>query len=241
MDQTKFRRAVVVLLVSSCVALPQLPAGRIAQLSQGATSGNLYVNSNLGLRYQFPEGWTVNDKTMTVPHQFAWIDHPGDKTQNLSRTQCSKNLLFVTQHPEGMVTNSFDPLALVVAVDPTCFPEITLPRSVTDHDAVQKAAAQVLQHLDAAGSVVRAPARVRAFDNAGTIMLEVSRPLSLTTREVRLGRITTLRNVDRSVLMMQAGDYWVVWIFVSEEAADMDKLKATKIFLDTHSESPANK
>jgi hypothetical protein len=241
MDRTKFRAAIIALLISSCAASPQLPVGRVAQLNQGTTSGNLYVNSVLGLRYQFPEGWTVNDKITTVAHQFTWVDQPGAKSQSGSPTQCSRNLLFVTKHPEGMETNSFDPMALMVAVDPACFPEIALPRSLTDRDAVQKAAAQALQHLQTPGAVVRAPARVRAFDNAGTVMLEVWRPLSFTTREPRRGAGATIRNVDRSVLMMQAGGYWIVWIFVSGDEVDMDKLKATKIFLDTPGESLPNK
>jgi hypothetical protein len=241
MDQTKFRAAIIALLMSTCSASPQLPAGRVAQLSQGTTSGNLYVNSALGLRYQFPEGWTVNDKIATVPHQFTWVDQLVAKTQSGSPTLCSRNLLFVTKHPEGMETNSFDPMALMVAVDPACFPEITFPKSVTDHDGVQKTAAQVLQHLQTPGAVVRAPARARAFDNAGTVMLEVWRPLSFTTRELKRGAGATIRNVDRSVLMMQAGGYLIVWIFVSGDDVDMDKLKATKIFLDAPGEPPANK
>jgi len=241
MEQARFRAAIIALLISSRSASPQLPAGRVALLSQGTTSGNLYVNPVLGLRYQFPEGWTVNDKITTVPHQFTWVDQPGAKTPGGSTTQCSRNLLFVTKHPEGMETNSFDPMALMVAVDPACFPEITFPRSLTDRDAVQKAAAQVLQHLQTPGAVVRAPARARAFDNAGTVMLEVWRPLSFTTREPRRGAGATIRNVDRSVLMMPAGGYWIVWIFVSGDDVDMDKLKSTRIFLDVPGESPANK
>jgi hypothetical protein len=196
------------------------------------------VNSELGFRYRFPDGWTINQEETVVAHQFAWVDDPSAKTKNASPSQCSKNLLFVTKHPEGMRLNSFDPMALVIAVDPKCFPAITYPSSPTDQEAIQRSASQLLSHLQTPGSVTRAPARVRAFDNGGRVMLEISRPLSISTHEATL---TTLLNVSRSVLTMPASGYWVIWIFVSGDDVDMDRLKATKIFLDAPSESSAVK
>lgn len=239
MARTNFQYGIVALLLCSCIAAYQLPAaGRIIQLSKGTTSGNLYVNSDLGLRYQFPDGWTVNEKETAVAHQFAWADDPSAKTETTSNSTCSKKLLFVTKHPEGMKLNSFDPMALLIAVDPNCFPAIPYPKSPADHETAQRSASQILSHLQAPGSVVRAPARVRAFDNGGRVMLEISRPLSISTNEATL---TTLRNVNRSVLMTPAGGYWVIWIFVSGDDADMDRLKATKIFFDAPAESSAVK
>ncbi len=239
MARVNFRYGIVALLICSCFAADQLPAaGRIIQLNKGTTSGNLYVNSELGLRYQFPDRWTVNEKETAVAHQLAWADDPSAKTENTSNSACSKKLLFVTKHPEGMLLNSFDPMALLIAVDPNCFPAIPYPQSSADHETAQRSASQILSHLQTSGSVVRAPARVRAFDNGGRVMLEVSRPLSISTKEASL---TTLRNVERSLLVMPARGYWVIWIFVSGDDADMDRLKATKIFFDAPVESPAVK
>ena len=231
------------LLISSYLAAApqQSSTGRIAQLSKGSTSGDSYANPDLGFRYQLPSGWSVNERETTAVHQFAWMDDPGTKTQTQSPSACSKTLLFVTKHPEGMKLNSFDPLALMVAIDPACFPEIVFPKSATERDAIQKAAGQILGHLQTPGSAVRGPARVRAFDNAGRVMLEISRPLSITTREVALGSLTTVRNINRSVLAMSASGYWVLWIFVTGDDVDMDYLKATKIFLDPPGDSPAKK
>ena len=157
------------------------------------------MNAELGLRYEFPNGWTVNEKETAVAHQFVWADNPSAKVENSSNGACSKRLLFVTKHPEGMLLNSFDPMALLIAVDPSCFPAIPYPRSSADHETAQRTAGQILSHLQTPGSVVRAPARVRTFDNGGRVMLEVSRPLSISTNEASL---TTVRNVSRSVLMI---------------------------------------
>lgn len=240
MVRVKFRYGVVALLLSSSFAAPQLPAaGRVTQLSKGTTSGNLYVNSELGFRYQLPDGWTVNDKETLVAHQFAWVDDPSAKTQTSAPSRCSKNLLFVTKHPGGMRSNSFDPMELMIAVDPNCFPAITYPKSPKDHEAIQRSVNQVQSHLQtpgtASGTVSGTPARVRAFDNGGRVMLEISRALSISTHEATL---TTLLNVNRSVLMMPAGGYYVIWIFVSGDDVDMDRLKATKIFLDDRASTP---
>jgi len=140
-----------------------------------------------------------------------------------------------------MALSGFDPMALIIAIDPTCFPEISFPKSTKEREAIQRAAGQILSHLQTPGEVVRAPARVRAFDNAGRVMLDISRPLSITTREVTLGSRATIRNVDRSVLILPTGNYWVAWIFVTGDDVDMDYLKATKIFLDGPSDSSSIK
>jgi hypothetical protein len=239
MKRVNFRYGIVTLLLCSSFAAPQLPAkGRILQLSQGTISGKRYANSELGFGYQLPDGWSVNEQETVVAHRFAWVDEPSAKTQTALPSQCSKRLLFVTKHPEGMRLNSFDPMALLIAVDPNCFPAIPYPKSPADRETAQRSASQILSHLQTPGSVVRAPARVRVFDNGGRVMLEVSRPLSISTNEATL---TTLQNVNRSVLMMPAGGYWVIWIFVSGEDAEMDRLKATKIFFDVPAKSSAVK
>jgi hypothetical protein len=213
---------VVAFALACCWVRAQVPAvEKISGLSNGTVSGNMYANPDLGLRYQLPGGWTVGEKETAVSHQFAWVDDPSAKTPSSSPRLCSKNLLFVTKHPEGMKLNSFDPMALVIAADPTCFREITYPKSVKEREAIQKSASQFLSHLQAPGSVVRGAARVRAFDNAGKVMLEISRPLSITTREVTFASITTIQNVNRSILTMPVNGYWVIWIFVSGDDVDM--------------------
>ncbi len=242
MALTRIRYGIISVMVWSSLAASQVraPSG-IAQLDKGRTSGQFYVNSELHLRYQLPDGWAVSEKETVASHQFSWADKPSAKDQQTPTIQCSKNLLFVTKHPEGMTLSGFDPMELIIAIDPTCFPEINFPKSTADHEAIQRAAGQFLSHLQTPGAVVRAPARVRAFENGGRLMLDISRPLSITTREITLGSRTMIRNVDRSVLMLPARGYWIAWIFVSGDDVDMDYLKATKIFLDEPGDSSSVK
>src|SRR5271155_80210 len=229
MVHAKFGYGIISILIASLAVAQALSPGRIAQLSAGSTSGQFYINSELGLRYQIPGGWTAGEKEVVASHKFAWVDDPSTKEQRASANQCSKNLLLVTKHPEGMALNGFDPMALMIAIDAACFPEITFPKSKTDKDAIQRFASQILAHLQNPGDAVRAPARVRAFENGGRVMIEVSRPLQITTHEIALGPRTMIRNVDRSVLIVPAAGYWVAWIFVSGDDVDMDYLKASKI------------
>ena len=87
--------------------------GRIAEVSDGTILENMYHNAELGFRYEFPAGWSVNGKAtqanaIATGQQFVWADDtPVRRDANAAR-QCSKNLLLVTRHPEEMRLNGFN-------------------------------------------------------------------------------------------------------------------------------------
>jgi len=121
MMQIRLRSGVPVFLLCYCLAAAQLPAAnRIAQLSSGTVSGKMYHNVELGLRYELPNGWVVGDPSgpSEADHQFVWTDDPSAKVAPKEPSRCAKNLLFVTEHPEGMAVNGFNSLASVIAIDP---------------------------------------------------------------------------------------------------------------------------
>jgi hypothetical protein len=214
-------------------SLPQI-TNRISQLSDGAISASTYYNSDLGFRYQFPDGWTPYDKSMQADmadagHQFVWRG-PFTEREHAPGNECTKNLLFLTRYPEGMRLNRFNPVVLVMAMDPKCSPEVTFPASVKDRDAVQHIASLFVNSFKTARMTSLGSVRVRAFDNAGRVMLEISQSSSLVTSAPGS---TVTYNIRTSLLLMQAGEYWVMWFFATDDDAELEQLRKTKIVFNT--------
>lgn len=212
---------------------------RIIKLSDGAVSGNMYENAELGFRYQFPKGWIVDDrvaqeKALATQQQFVW--DASAKTEPEATRECAKNLLFVTKYPEEMRSNGLNPFAYLIAANPKCTPDVTFPKTVKDHEATQKVVGQLGRYFKTSYVTSRSPVRIRAFDNAGRVMLEASQSLWISTHEPGS---RTDRNVHTSILIMQAGEYWVMWMFAGGDDMQLNELRATKIFFDTPSAKPA--
>jgi hypothetical protein len=220
-----------------CVAVQRPASGQVSQLGDGTLSGNNYYHSDLGFRYEFPKGWAVNDPTRIIKleHKFVWEEDKPGKGDSKAAAQCSKTLLFVSEHPDGMQTNEYDPMASLTAVDSKCLPGATFPVSVNDHGQIQSVADQVITHLKPPTLLNKTPAQIRAFNNDGRMMLEISRSLTLDTRSPQRRNV---QNIKSSMLVMQAKQYWVIWTFASADARNLDKMRASKIYFDAV-ESPA--
>lgn len=214
------------------VALQPPRSERIDRLSDGSISGNTYHNEELGFRYQFPEGWIVNDKATqekvaAVGHQFVWGNDLDAQKEHEAASNCTKNLLFVTQYPEGKKVEQFNPIVLLAAADPKCVPSARFPKTVDDREAIQQLAKGIVHYFRTASMASGAPARVRAFDNAGRIVIEISQ-----TFAVNASGQGTPATILSSFLLMQAGHYWVMWMFASSDQTQLENLRNTKIFFD---------
>ncbi len=214
------------------VALQPPRSERIDRLSDGSISGNTYHNEELGFRYQFPEGWIVNDKATqekvaAVGHQFVWGNDLNARKEHEASNNCTKNLLFVTQYPEGKKVEQFNPIVFLAAADPKCVPSARFPKTVDDREAVQQLAKEIVHYFRTPSMASSAPARVRAFDNAGRIVIEISQSFTVNAS----GQGVPVSIVS-SLLLMQAGDYWVMWMFASSDKTQLEYLRNTKIFFD---------
>jgi hypothetical protein len=241
----RLRLGVFAALLCTCLAVHmhgQSPSSRsdisgpdrIAQLSDGSVSGNMYHNAELGFQYQFPKGWIVDDKptqqrTVADGRQFVWGDETSAKRERKAARQCTKDLLFVTRYPEEMRSNGFNPLAFLIAADPKCAPGVTFPSTAKDHEAIQRIANQLGIYFQTSTITSRSPARIRAFDNGGRLMLEISQSFWISIHEPGG---TTSQNIRSSILLMQAGEYWVMWMFAGSDDVQLNELRATKIFFD---------
>lgn len=244
-SHVKLLFGIFVILICSCVAINSygqspLPTSspaeihRIAGVSDGTISGNAYHNAELGFRYEFPAGWSVSDKAtqakaIEAGRQFVWADETSTRREANVARQCSKSLLLVTRYPEEMRLNEFNPLALVIAADPKCLAGASFPSTIKDKAAIQQIASHLGIYFKTYSISSPEPPRVRAFENAGRVMMEVSEGFSISRHE--LGN-TTIQNIRSSVMIMKADKYWVMWMFASGDDVQFDKLRATKVFFD---------
>lgn len=208
---------------------------KLANINTGSVSGNEYRNDQLGFSYQFPKGWTVNDdaaqkRMISANRQFAWADDIAVTKDKKKHEQCSKNLLFVTKYPVEMQTSDFNPTILMIVADPSCTANVSFPKSTKDADAIQRVSGQVGLFFRTADVTVRRPARIRAFDDDGRVIIEVSQEFGSTFHEP--GRIT-YRTISSSTIIAQSGNYWVMWMFLGSNDTELSKLRATKIFFDS--------
>jgi hypothetical protein len=210
----------------------QFPTSRIAQLSAGSVSGNAYHNAELGFRYEFPQGWVLlskaNEERMAdTGHQFMWGNSPATQQEHEAADQCAKNLLFVRRNLEASKNGQFNPIVLLVVADPECAPGSIFPKTVDDRKAVQEIGRQFMEYFRTAAMSSTGPARVRAFNNAGRIMVDISQ--SFTVSAPAQPMPTTILS---STVLMQAGEYWLMWMFAAGDKGELEELRNTKIFFD---------
>ena len=153
-------------------------------------------------------------------HEFIWGNSPTVQKEHELASQCSKDLLFVTRHLEGSATGEFNPLVLLVVGDPKCAPGSSFPKAVDDRAAIQQIAKQFAQYFRAVGMPTTEPPKVRAFDNAGRIMIEISQSFAMAAPGQSDPTI-----IVSSLLLMQAGDYWVMWMFEAGNKKELEEIR----------------
>jgi len=210
----------------------QFPISRMAQLTTGSVSTNLYRNPQLGIQYQFPEGWVLMSKASQVESangrsHFEWGNSPTVQQEHDSASECTRNLLYVRRYLEPPATVKVNPIVVLLAADPDCTPETTFPKSIDDREAIQQIAKQVVRYFKTSTASPSDAARVRAFRNADRIMIEVSQAFTTKGRE-QSDEIM----VFSSILVMQINDYWVIWMFASGDQKELEDLRKTRIFFD---------
>jgi hypothetical protein len=204
----------------------------IAALSEGTISGNTYQNPDLGVRYEFPSGWSANDlatqrQAIADTRQVVWTDDSDPKRKHKAEHQCTKDLLMVTQYPEAMRVSDLNPFVLMIAADPKCAPGVTFPSTVKDRPAIDRIISQLPTYFRTAAVSTRSPAQIRAYDNAGQVILEVSQRLRIDRHEPGT---YTVQDIHTSVFLAQADKYWLMWMFVGSDDGQLARLRATKIF-----------
>jgi len=239
MNKGLFWSAVASLLCAWLVPCHPQESKGVRTVSAGEISGNTYHNAKLGFSYEFPAGWTIGKATVPE-HRFGLKDSPSDKKPPKGTPRCSTNLLFVTQHPEGMRPDGFVSMASLFAVDPTCVGGPKFPVSAGDREKTEKTVNTIEALIDTPPLTDSTLPKVHPVEYAGRVFLQISQRISISVHDTST---TTNQNLQVSISAMQAGDYWLIWLFVTANDSEMSTLRATKIFFDdaTSPKSGSNK
>lgn len=208
----------------------------IAQVSSGTVSVNVYRNPDLGLRYEFPKGWVVNDEktqrvTIADQTQFVWTQDISPRRSSKKGRQCTKALLFVTKYPAAMKTNDFNPFVFVIAADPQCITGPSSPRDIKDQETIERIAAQLGVYFETVSikELKHPPAEVHAFENSGRVIIERDARYLVTyvTSDIPYAEVSTITKA------IPCGKYWTIFMFGGADDAQLAWLKATKITFDS--------
>jgi hypothetical protein len=222
---------------SSGGPVPQ-PSGRIKDLSPGTVSGNNYTNGALGLSYQFPAGWYVADKAtqekvIEAGHEAAWGNSPTAAREHEAAQKCMKILLWTNKYAEGTRTEDVNPLIVVSAADPDCFPNTKFPTSSDDQETIRQAAEALVRSFQGTPVVGQGSMKLGTLTAQGHLFLEVS-GVSQVNVPGHPGPI----ELHNSMVFTSANNFWVIWMFSSGSEAGLQELKNTNITFSSSSTKP---
>jgi hypothetical protein len=195
-------------------------------LELGAVSGNTFTNDTLGFSFQFPAGWVLADKAteenvVEAGHQFAWGNDPTAAREHEVAERCGKVLLWATKYPEGTQTGGINPLIVIFALDSSCFPGAEFPKSAEETDGIRQVATQISRSLSGTPFFGKGKNSIRAFTLQNRLFLDLSSAFQVEapTRKQPL-------DVFTSVILTQARDYWVMWMFMNGSQSGLAELRS---------------
>lgn len=208
------------------------PADRIAQ---GKVAGRLYSNSQIGVTYEFPQGWSVAAEGAIEPAVVRYREKVtgepilGPRERGVVKA-CRKTLLSVWKTRPGAdgevpydefgeVTLSAMPLA--------CFPNIRFPSDVKDAAAVQ----DFVVGIRLTQPLQRDMTEARTYEAGG-------RPFVLThgTIAYKEQGEALSRRISLAMAMTPQRGYLLIWLFAAPHDAELRELMAAKIGFEADTE-----
>jgi hypothetical protein len=197
-----YRFVLVALIVSSTTVGNGLAARRpkLSDLASGELTGNVYLNSALGLRMEFPAGWVVK----TEFEDAAWLqrvkaDGPAD--------ECLKGLLtaYVQQSAERTAAQE------IFAMDPACFSGVKFPKSEKDKKGVIKFAEKIMKAFGHAPFFSDNGADIDANRENGVTIVRLTGNQIVTSPKNGSGATEKPARVYMVLSVAESKGYWLAW------------------------------
>jgi hypothetical protein len=207
---------------------------RISSLDPGLASGRMYSNRYLGFSYQVPSGWSAADEATQqrverAGHRHVFGNDAQSDPDHVLAERCNRILLFATKYPESnrdkAHEDEFNPLILIMASDPNCFPTpVKFPSSIHDQETIQTLGHAIIQSFRGTPLMGTEVTKLRALDVGGHVFIEIP-----TTAAVPLPDSKLRRKVYMSMVITAIKDYWVCWLFESDSRSGLEELMRTPI------------
>jgi hypothetical protein len=192
------------------------PSQRIANLSLGGVSRNVYSNDELGFTYEFPADWHVadkatEDKVIAAGHEVAWGNDPAARREHEQMEQCTRILLYVTKYPEGSSPEAVNPGVMIMAFDSRCSPDAPqFPTSTDDEEGISRVGAAMLQSLARTPFTPSKRNSIRVLSAQDHLLLEIPGAFAVNVP----GRTLPVDS-STSMVFTSLNDYWISFMFMS--------------------------
>ncbi len=192
---------------------------KISPIPDGTLSANIYTNDALGLRFEFPEGWTPTPD----PKGPVAIDWRGP---NKPANQCSRILLSL--EAPGKVEGRFNSIAILLAIDPGCIAAAPFPQSLHDNSEIAKVAKQVGKCFSYTPYMSPFGNQVQPFTQQGRVIIGTQGTVLINALESP-GKKEPL-DVNTSLTFTESKGYWIAWGFMADAHSTEELAKAKLTF-----------
>ncbi len=201
------------------------------RMDPGKVDGNIYFNQGIGLRYEFPKGWSVQPQGAVEPAVLRYREKVsgeplmGPRERDVLKA-CRKNLFsaWKTKPTEdgqvpydefGEVTLSAMPLA--------CFPNIRFPDDPHDVDGVRR----FLVGFSYSHPLQRDMTDARTFEASGKTFVLTHGTIAYKEADDALSR-----RISVSMVLTHHRGYLLVWLFAAPHDAELRELMNVKMGFD---------
>jgi hypothetical protein len=198
------------------------------QIAQGNIHGRSYINSQIGVTYEFPQGWSVASEGAIEPAIERYREKVSGEPLLGPRERavvkaCRKTLLSVWKTrpgAEGEVPYDEFGEVTLSAMPLACFPNIRFPGDSKDPVAVRDfvAGIQLTQPLQ------RDMTEARTYELGGRQFV-----LTHGTIAYKEPGDALSRRISVAIAMTPQRGYLLIWLFAAPHEAELRELMATKI------------
>lgn len=203
---------------------------RLSQMDPGKISENTYRNDALGFSYDFPSVWNVVDqaaqeKLMDAASKDFY--RPGDPPpdEHEARALCIRVLLWTTKYPEPVA--DVNPLAVVLAILPDCYPGLTVPVKDFEGQYVREAIEALSAVFTGSSLLGDDDQKIRNFVRHDRDFVQVS-----TVRTTDIMTDKPKKPIHSAVILTQVKGYWLAWLLVSDNPFELQQLQKLHVRFD---------
>jgi hypothetical protein len=188
----------------------------------GSLVGNLYSNEALEMRDNIPDGWIGS-----VGPTDAIILDP--KQPDAAINVCSKTLL--TIHEANQAPEGFHSISQIVAIDPSCFPGVKFPKSVTKENWNQDFMKVMIKAFSHSSFMSPHGADIDGFVAGGGQFVMLSGDEVADAAVGDAGPKQQI-HVNHLIVFTESAGYWVAWMSTADDEAKSVLAKSNMQFLD---------
>jgi len=206
-------------------------------MDPGKVDGNVYRNTQIGMLYEFPQGWSIEPQGAVEPAVISYHEKVTGEAMLGPRERavvkaCRRTLLSAWRTKpgaEGQVPYDEFGEVTLSAMPLSCFPNIHFPDDLKDAAAIRR----FVVGLSLTEPLQRDMTDARTYEAGGKSFV-----LTHGTIAYKEDGDNLSRRVSVAMALTQQRGYLLVWLFAAPHDAELRELLAARVKFDTE---PANR